>query len=96
MTLVILMAMSWLARHDYMSSVIKHIQTIWYNYGENIHCTHSGHTCSTLNTKFYQHTHCSMYTLFYYLIASLFPQVGRLWISEARYQVEISRVPAGN
>ncbi len=23
-------------------------------------------------------------------------QVGRLWISEARYQVEISRVPAGN
>ena len=23
-------------------------------------------------------------------------QVGRLWISEARYRIEVSRVPAGN
>ena len=24
------------------------------------------------------------------------PQIGHLWISEARYRVEVSRVPAGN
>lgn len=29
-------------------------------------------------------------------LPSLPPQVGHLWISEARYRVEVSRVPAGN
>ncbi len=42
------------------------------------------------------HVHDPSFAIFDCNLASLFSQVGRLWISEANYQVEISRVPAGN
>ena len=42
------------------------------------------------------HVHNPSFAIFDCNLASLFSQVGRLWIAEANYQVEISRVPAGN
>ncbi len=61
------------------------------------HCTfifYSGH--STLNNSTNTPTTVHIHPLLLFDCFRLFSQVSRLWISEARYQVEISRVPAGN